>query len=57
MMLSANPAALFHSHPREIEQTIHRVLEGGRYISEAAAAVPELGALEQKVATAVKGVM
>jgi dTDP-4-amino-4,6-dideoxygalactose transaminase len=45
MILCANPAAQFHSYQTEIEQAIHRVLEGGRYILG-----PELGALEQEFA-------
>lgn len=45
MILCANPAAQFHSYQAEIEQAIHRVLEGGRYILG-----PELGALEQEFA-------
>jgi dTDP-4-amino-4,6-dideoxygalactose transaminase len=45
MILCANPAAQFHSYQTEIEQAIHRVLEGGRYILG-----PEVGALEQEFA-------
>lgn len=45
MILCANPAAQFHSYKLEIEQAIHRVLEGGRYILG-----PELSALEQEFA-------
>ena len=45
MILCANPAAQFRSYQAEIEQAIHRVLEGGRYILG-----PELGALEQEFA-------
>jgi dTDP-4-amino-4,6-dideoxygalactose transaminase len=45
MILCANPAAQFYSYQTEIEQAIHRVLEGGRYILG-----PELGALEQEFA-------
>ena len=45
MILCANPVAQFHSYQAEIEQAIHRVLEGGRYILG-----PELDALEQEFA-------
>jgi dTDP-4-amino-4,6-dideoxygalactose transaminase len=45
MILCSNPVAQFQSHQVEIEQAIHRVLEGGRYILG-----PELGALEQEFA-------
>lgn len=45
MIICANPAAQFRSYQAEIEEAIHRVLEGGRYILG-----PELKALEQEFA-------
>lgn len=45
MIICANPAAQFRSYQAEIEEAIHRVLEGGRYILG-----PELTALEQEFA-------
>lgn len=45
MIICANPAAQFRSYQAEIEEAIHRVLEGGRYILG-----PELLALEQEFA-------
>lgn len=45
MIICANPFAQFRSYQAEIEEAIHRVLEGGRYILG-----PELNALEQEFA-------
>jgi dTDP-4-amino-4,6-dideoxygalactose transaminase len=45
MIICANPAAQFRSYQAEIEEAIHRVLEGGRYILG-----PELNNLEKEFA-------
>lgn len=49
MILCANPSAQFNSYKAEIEQAIHRVLEGERYILG-----PELNALEQEFAAFIE---
>jgi dTDP-4-amino-4,6-dideoxygalactose transaminase len=46
MINCANPASQFHSYRAEIEEAVHRVLEGGRYILG-----PELNSLEQEFAS------
>lgn len=45
MILCANPAAQFRSYQSEIEEAVHRVLSGGRYILG-----PEVEALEEEFA-------